>query len=249
MAIVNCTPDSFYAPSRSSRPEEAAERALAAAAEGADIIDFGAESSRPGSTVLDEAEELARLLPALRLFRRQSAMPVSVDTRKAAVARAALDEGADIINDISALQDDPAMPGLCADRGAVVVLMHAGAGDAGEVGQFLRNAAKKALSCGIGREKIILDPGIGFGKTSAENLFILNRLAEICPGDYPLLVGLSRKSFIGAVTGRTAEERLAGTVAANAAALLGGADIIRVHDTGAALDLIKMFQAICGEKQ
>jgi dihydropteroate synthase len=258
MSIVNCTPDSFYAPSRSPLPEEAAERALKAAAEGADIIDFGAESSRPGSAYIDAAEELRRLLPALRLFRRQSNLPVSVDTRKAAVAGAALDEGADIINDISALRDDPAMTGLCAERGAVVVLMHmrgnsaafsappAGSDAAAEVGQFLLDAAEKALAAGIAREKIILDPGIGFGKSSAENLFILNRLAEICPGDYPLLVGLSRKNCIGEVTGRVPADRLAGTLAANAAALFGGADIIRVHDTAPALDLVKVFQAIAG---
>jgi dihydropteroate synthase len=261
MSIVNCTPDSFYEPSRSPLPEEAAERALKAAADGADIIDFGAESSRPGSNYIDEAEELDRLIPALRLFRRQSDLPVSVDTRKAAVARAALDEGADIINDISALRDDPAMTGLCAERGAAVVLMHrrghfaafsappAGAGVAEELGQFFPDAVEKAVSGGIAREKIILDPGIGFGKSSAENLFILNRLAEICTGDYPLLVGLSRKKFIGEVTGRITEDRLAGTMAANAAALLGGADIIRVHDTTPALDLIKIFKAIAGGEE
>jgi dihydropteroate synthase len=251
MSIVNCTPDSFYEKSRTPSPEEAAERALAAEAEGADIVDFGAESSRPGSLYIDAEEELRRLIPALRLFRRQSALPLSVDTRKALTAKAALDEGADIINDISALRDDPELAALCARRGAAVVLMHgaaegqgASALSIGEIRAFLEKAAAAAEAAGIPRNRIILDPGIGFGKSPQDNLNIISRLAEIGCEDYPLLIGLSRKRFIGAVTGREAADRLAGTLAANAAAILGGADIIRVHDTAPALDLVKILVAL-----
>ena len=277
--------------------------ALSAEAEGADIIDFGAESSRPGADYVGETEELSRLVPVLSAFRKRSRLPVSVDTRKAAAARAALDEGADIINDISALTDDPGMAALCARRGAAVVLMHmrgnpktmtelareretAGGegGNAGElppvvreVGDFLARAAEKARAAGIARENIILDPGIGFGKTTRENLILIrylerlnrcnqhgrftqigqidqagqtgqsshgNRLAENPAEDYPLLIGLSRKRFIGDITGRDTEDRFAGTLAAAAAALAAGADILRVHDTAGVKDVVKVFTAL-----
>jgi dihydropteroate synthase len=205
--------------------------------------------------------ELSRLVPVVRDFRRLSNVPVSVDTRKALVARAVLDEGAGIINDISALSD-PAMAPIAAGAGAALILTHMrgipktmgsiaekmeGDGNAitGEVRDFLRAAAEKALAAGVDRGKIIVDPGIGFGKTLAENLIILNRLAETCPPDYPVLVGLSRKSFIGKLTGRETEERLAGTLAAETAALFGGADILRVHDTAPARDLVRVFLAVC----
>jgi dihydropteroate synthase len=268
MTIVNCTPDSFYPPSRSMDGEEAAERALKAEAEGADIIDFGAESTRPGSDYIPQDEELRRLLPALKAFRRQSALPVSADTRRAQMARAALDEGADIINDISALAD-PEMPGLCAKRGAAVVLMHMrgipktmqdglapefSVGNVPEIDapdivleirEFLLRAAEKALAAGIGRERIILDPGIGFGKSTRDNLVILSRLAEISPGDYPLLIGLSRKRFIGELlAGRDVSQRLGGTLGAEAAALYGGADILRVHDTAETVDLVRIWHGV-----
>ncbi|MDR2662067.1 MAG: dihydropteroate synthase [Treponema sp.] len=253
MAIVNCTPDSFYVPHRTPDPEDALRRALEAEAGGADIVDFGAEASGPGSVYVGEEEELRRLMPALRLFRRHSSLPVSIDTRKASVARAALDEGADIINDISALQD-PGMIPLCAGRGAAVVVMHGeglgfgargGAGDlVGELRNFLLAAVRRAEAGGIPGEKIIIDPGFGFGKSTEENLLLLARLAEIRFGDYPLLVGLSRKRFIGTLTRRDAEDRLPGTLAANAAALMKGADIIRVHDAAPAADLAAVAGAL-----
>ena len=250
MSVVNCTPDSFFPPSRSVRPEEAAERALAAESQGADIIDFGAESSRPGAVFIDEEEEIRRLIPVLKHFRRQSALPVSADTRKAAVASMALDEGADIINDITALAD-PAMLCLCAERRAAVVLMHAPPGDMHtmgvsspeEVRRFFMEAAEKAEAGGICRDRIILDPGFGFGKSTTDNLVLLNQLARIRLDDYPVLVGLSRKRFIGEITGREPEGRLSGTIAAQTMALLGGADIIRVHDTSEALDMVKVIAA------
>jgi len=307
MAIINCTNDSFYAASR-ALADEAVDRALAAEADGADIIDFGGESSRPGAEYTSEAEELARLLPVITAFRKRSSLAVSVDTRKSAVAAAVLDAGADIINDISALDDDPLMAELCARRRAAVVLMHKRGiprtmqeapayGDVvAEVAAYLAGAAQRAEAAGISREQIIIDPGIGFGKQLEDNLEILRRMdcftrlatsagrygaaprmggserpaqrgwseggvpppsikidlhsepqagiAETRGNDYPVLIGLSRKVFIGAVTGRGAEERLAGTIAANAAAIMGGAAIIRVHDVKEHADLVKMLSAI-----
>ena len=264
MAIINCNGDSFYSPSR-ALGDRALDMALAAEEEGAAIIDFGAESSRPGSSCIDEEAELERLIPVVSAFRKRSTLPVSVDTRKAVVARSALDSGADIINDISGLGGDLLMAAVCAERGAAVVLMHNSARlpgpgapsqdstGCGELAAGLRSwfmaAAGKALAAGISAEKIILDPGIGFGKNLEGNLEILRRLAEICGKDYPVLIGLSRKSFLGEITGRDgipkdAAGRLPGTLAANAAAILGGADIIRVHDVKEHLDLTKMLFAL-----
>ena len=278
MAIVNCNEDSFYAPSRALR-DQAVEMALRAEEEGASIIDFGGESSRPFSSYISEEEELERVVPVIEAFRKRSALPVSADTRKAAVARAALDAGADIINDISALSDDPDMAALCAERGAAVVLMHKkgvpltmqnglqdapGYGDvAAEVGAYLSAAAERAVAAGISPGKIIIDPGIGFGKSLEDNLEILRRisyftrlprLAEICGKDYPVLIGVSRKSFIGEIksrgntgvtarrnTAQDAADRLPGTLAANAAAIMGGAAMIRVHDVREHVDLVNVL--------
>jgi len=255
MAVVNCNEDSFYVPSR-ALAERALEMALKAEEDGASIVDFGGESSRPGSEYVSEEAELERVIPVIRAFRKKSSLAVSVDTRKAAVARAALDAGADIINDISGLFDDPLMPALCAERGAAVVLMHKKGiplnmqddptyGDLkDELKAWFGLAAERALTVGIDAGKIILDPGIGFGKNLSGNLSILKNLAEICGTDYPVMVGLSRKSFIGEITGRQAEERLAGTLAANAAALMGGARIIRIHDVKEHVDLVKIMHAL-----
>ena len=261
MAIVNCNGDSFYAPSR-GLGDFAVEMALAAEEEGASIIDFGAESTRPGSLGIGAEEELAALLPVIRAFRKCSSLPVSVDTRKAQVARAVLDEGADIINDISGLSDDPAIAAVCAASGAAVVLMHrkgipVSMQDAphyddlpGELRAWFMAATDAAISAGIRRDRIILDPGIGFGKALDDNLAILRPgtssplLAEICGNDYPVMVGLSRKSFIGEITGRLAAERLPGTLAANAAAIMCGAEIIRVHDVKEHADLAKILFAL-----
>ena len=257
MSIINCTPDSFYSPSRASGPEEAAERALAAEGEGADIVDFGAESTRPGAGYINEEEETTRLIPALRFFRKRSSLPVSVDTRKAAIARLALDEGADIINDVSALSDK-AMAGLCAERKAAIVLTHGfeKTNDRAEndhdhfisaICSFLLQTAKKAVDKGIAKDTIMLDPGFGFNKTPEDNIFLLNHLASMDIGDiedYPLLVGLSRKRFIGELTGKDVNGRLSGTITANILAISGGADIIRVHDTAAAVDMVKVLNGV-----
>ena len=257
MAIVNCNDDSFYADSR-ALGEKAVEKALAAEREGASIIDFGAESSRPGSLYISLEEELERLVPVLTAFRKRSSLPVSVDTRKAAVARSALDAGADIINDISALTDDPDMAQVCVSSGAAVVLMHKKGVPlsmqedpryddvACELKNFFLKAAGRARAAGIPGEKIILDPGIGFGKTRENNLEILCRLAEICGTDYPVMAGVSHKQFIGEITGRNEGEGLSGTLAANGAAIMNGASIIRVHDVREHVDLVKVLYALQG---
>jgi dihydropteroate synthase len=256
MAIVNCTDDSFYPASRNASAEEALARALKAEEDGADIIDFGGESTRPGAAYVSAEEELARIVPVIREFRRRSKLPVSVDTRKALVAKAVLDAGADIINYVSALEDDADMGALCAERGAVVVLMHKKGipstmqdepyytNVVDEVRSYLAEAAANARKAGIHEHRIILDPGIGFGKRVEDNLDLLAHLAELSALAYPLLVGLSRKRFIGEVTGRDSEDRLAGTLAANAVSLVGNAHILRVHDVKETADLVKMFYAI-----
>jgi dihydropteroate synthase len=232
------------------------EKALALADEGAGIIDLGAESTRPGAAYISAGEELERLAPVIEQIRRRSRIPLSVDTRKAEVARACLDAGADIINDISALEDDPGMGKVCGEKNAAVVLMHKRGtpenmqdnpryGDASaEVGAYLREAAERAVRQGIARSRIILDPGIGFGKRLADNLAIIAWLAEMCGKDYPLLVGLSRKTFIGELTGRSSGERLAGTLAAGAWCLLKGARILRVHDVRETVDMVKVLWGI-----
>jgi dihydropteroate synthase len=256
MAIVNCTGDSFYPKSRAGSPQAAAERALAAAEAGAAIIDFGGESTRPGAAYVTAEEEIRRIIPAIKAFRRHSPLPVSVDTRKAEVARLALEAGADIINDISALEDDPAMGPLCAERGAVVVLMHKRGIPLNmqdepfytdvvrEVSAYLAKAVERAGGWGIAADHIILDPGIGFGKRLEDNLDILARLGEIHGLGYPVLLGLSRKSFIGELTGREGGERLAGTIAANAWGLIGGAKILRVHDVAETADLVRVIHGL-----
>jgi len=252
MGIVNLTPDSFFPGSRAPEPEQAVDRALALLAEGADILDFGAESTRPGSAPVGPDEEMGRLIPALRAFRARSGALVSVDTRRAAVAKAALDEGADIVNDIAALSD-PAMASVVARFGAGIVLMHM-LGEpstmqenpvysdcAAEVAAYLRAAVSKALDAGIARDSIILDPGIGFGKTLEHNLDLIRRLYLVAEYGYPVLVGLSRKRFIGQITGKPVEQRLSGSLGAACAAWMGGADIIRVHDVAETKDALALF--------
>ena len=263
MAIVNCNQDSFYAPSRALK-EKAVEKALTAAEDGAAIIDFGAESTRPGSSYISCEEEIGRLIPVISAFRKKSFIPVSVDTRKAIVARAALDSGADIINDISGLADDPEMAAVCAEKGAAIVLVHKKGIPLtmqaephyddllAELGSFFKDAVNKALYAGINAGKIIVDPGFGFCKSLKDNLTILRslmRLAEICGKDYPVMVGLSRKNFIGEITGcRDAMDRLPGTLAANGAAIMAGADIIRVHDVKEHIDMAKVLFAVRQEQ-
>ena len=258
MGIVNVTPDSFYARSRLRTALEAAEAALAMEAEGAALVDLGGESTRPGSEAVGEQEELERVIPAVEAIRARSSVPISVDTRKASVAAAAIAAGADIVNDISALSYDPAMAALVARSGTAVVLMHmrgeprtmqedpSYADCAAEVASFLAAAAERALAAGIARDRIVLDPGIGFGKRLEDNLDLLARLGLVAALGYPVLVGLSRKRIVGALTGRGVDGRLAGSLGAACAAFEAGARIFRVHDVSETVDALAVFAASRG---
>lgn len=252
MAIVNVTPDSFFAPSRRAAARDARDAAMAAFAAGAAVVDIGGESTRPGSAPVSVEEELERVLPAIVAIRAECDLPISVDTKKAAVARAALAAGADIVNDVAALADG-GMAEAAAAAGAAVVLMHmkgepgtmqdapSYADCAAEVRDFLAAAAGRALAAGIPRGAIALDPGVGFGKRLSDNLSLIARLDELGTLGYPLLVGLSRKSFVGAVTGRAPEGRLAGSLGAACAAYSRGARIFRVHDAAETVDALALY--------
>ena len=242
MGILNVTPDSFSDGGRFLSPDAAVKRALIMEKEGADIIDVGGESSRPGAEPVPVEEELRRVIPVLERLRGKLRIPISIDTTKAEVAEAALRAGASIVNDISALRFDPAMASVVAEFGAGLVLMHMLGTPktmqqaphyedvVREVRDFLAERALYAQSQGIPREAIAVDPGIGFGKTVEHNLELLRRLPELVELGFPVLVGPSRKSFIGAILGLGVEERLEGTLAACAVAVVRGADILRVHD-------------------
>jgi dihydropteroate synthase len=256
MGIVNRTPDSFFEGSRAESSAQALARAMAMEEAGAAIVDLGGESTRPGSEYVSEDEEIERVLPVVEAIRMRSGIPISVDTRKARVARLALEAGADIINDISALEDDEGMAALAARSGAALVLMHKRGepktmqaapsySDAvAEIRGYLTERARFALAAGVARDRIILDPGFGFGKRYEDNLDLLVHLAEIADAGYPVLVGLSRKSFLGTATGKGIGERLAATTAAQTAAMLSGAAIVRAHDVAEALDAAKLVRAL-----
>jgi dihydropteroate synthase len=256
MGIVNATPDSFSDGGRFLEPAAAIDRALRLADEGADAVDVGGESTRPGAPPVPEAEELRRVVPVVEALRaRRFPLPVSVDTTKPGVARAALAAGADLVNDVSCLAD-PALARAAAEAGAPLVLMHTRGtpadmasrtvyGDVvAEVARELEAALGRAEAAGLPRARVILDPGIGFAKTAAQSLALLARLPELRSLGRPLLVGPSRKSFIGAATGAALEERLPGTLAAVAAAVLAGAEWVRVHDVGAARQAARLAAAI-----
>ncbi len=242
VGILNATPDSFFERSRVPTPSAAVDRALRMVEDGADIIDVGGESSRPGSAPVPEEEETARVIPILEGIRRETDVLLSVDTTKAAVAAEALAAGASMVNDISALRFDPEMAAVVADRGAFVVLMHM-QGTPGtmqvdptyddvvsDVHAFLGRRIVAATSAGIRRDRIVIDPGIGFGKRLAHNLELLRNIERFTDLGPPVLVGASRKSFLGEILGLPAEERLEGTLAVHAVAVAQGADLIRVHD-------------------
>ncbi len=268
MGIINLTPDSFSGDGLLNQAEvesAALEQAVRFGTDGADVLDIGAESTRPGAQKLDTNEELSRLLPALNLIRKE--LPdtlISVDTYKAETARACLDRGADIINDVWGFQYDPDMALVVAEFGATAVLMHnreLGArpvsGELGgryedveyedivsEVGNWLAESVKIAHAGGISDDKIILDPGIGFGKTIDQNLYLLNHLDALLELDYPILLGVSRKGFIGHTLGLPMGERLEGSLAANAWGIMMGASILRVHDVKETVRLARMLDAI-----
>lgn len=255
MGIVNLTPDSFFPGSRSSEPGPAVEYALRLAAEGADLIDLGAESTRPGAESIGQAEEANRLLPVLEILKAETSVPVSVDTMRAATAGAALAAGADAINDISAGTMDPDMLPLVAAAGCGLVLMHMQGTPRtmqeapryedvqAEVRGWLAARCRLAEDAGIAPGKLMVDPGIGFGKNMAHNLALLAGLREVA-GDRPLLLGASRKRFIAAVTGASVDDRLPGSLAALACAWQGGATMVRVHDVAASVQFLEVLKAV-----
>lgn len=256
VGVLNVTPDSFFDGGRYLDPGAGLEHALRLAAEGADLIDVGGESTRPGAPDVSEEEELRRVIPLLeRLAAAGFPVPVSIDTSKPAVARAALGAGASMVNDVRALADRE-LARVVAESGAAVVLMHmrgtprdmrdrAVYGNvASEVRSELSDAMARVVRAGVGEERILLDPGIGFAKTAEQSVELLARLPELAGLGRPLLVGPSRKSFIGAITGAPAEDRLAGTLAAVTAAVLGGATFIRVHDVAASRQAARVAAAI-----
>lgn len=256
MGILNVTPDSFSDGGKFFGLKEAVRRAECLVEEGADLLDIGGESSRPGSDSISKDEEIRRVIPVIETIASRFSVPISIDTTKAEVARLAIAAGAKIINDISALSFDPAMVGLAANEGVPVVLMHMKGRPKDmqtqphysrliqEVKDFLHERIRFAAAGGIPEERIILDPGIGFGKTAGHNLEILARLKEFLSMGRPILIGPSRKSFIGQILGLPAEERLEGTAAAVAVGILNGASIIRVHDVGSMVRVARTADAI-----
>lgn len=252
MGVVNATPDSFYDGGRYATPESTIKHALSLVEQGADIIDIGGESTRPGAAPVAEPEELTRVIPVLEGLARQVTIPISIDTTKARVAQLALASGASIVNDISALRHDPDMASVIARSGAAVILMHMQGTpetmqDAphytdvvAEVIHFLEERLETARSAGIAPTNIVLDPGFGFGKLPSHNLSLLRHLSSFQAMNYPLLVGLSRKGFIGEILGKSVDHREWGTAAAVALSVDRGAHIIRVHDVAMMADIVKM---------
>lgn len=257
MGILNVTPDSFSDGNRFFSLEAAVDRALEMEREGADIVDIGGESTRPNAPAVDLAEELKRVLPVIEALAGKLSVPISIDTYKAEVARAACAAGAEIVNDVSGLFFDPAMAGVVAEAGAGLVVMHTrGRPDrmqsetgyrdlVAEVKQYLSESLALADAAGIPSSRITIDPGIGFGKSVEGNLELIRRLAELLSLGRPILVGPCRKSFIGAVLGRGDDERLFGTAAAVAVSVANGASIVRVHDVAAMRDVALMARALC----
>lgn len=257
MGILNVTPDSFSDGGSFLAPCAALEQARHMVAEGADLIDVGGESTRPGSRSVSPEQEMARVLPVIELLRRELPVPLSIDTTKAVVARAALQAGASFINDISGLRFDPEMVSVAAETGAGLFLMHTrGHPDVmqahtayddllGEVKAYLQKGIDLARAAGIPADHIAIDPGIGFGKSLDGNLEILRRLPELHPLGYPILLGTSRKSFIGTVLQRSdPAQRLYGTLATVALGVAAGVRIFRVHDVGPARDAAMVAFAV-----
>ncbi len=272
MGVLNVTPDSFSDGGRYLEADRAVDHALAMEAAGADIVDIGGESSRPvGALEVPVEVELARVTPVLERLGKRLKVPISIDTRRAEVARVALESGAAIINDITALEHDPEMAPLAARTKCAVVLMHMRGGPADhikfahyddvvrEVAEYLEAGARFAAAAGVARSRIILDPGLGFAKNAQHNLRLLADLPVLCALGYPVLVGASRKTFVsrlsvgtaavGTAAGAGERELEFGTAAANAIAIAAGASIVRVHDVGAAVAVVRMAAAIAGRDQ
>lgn len=259
MGVVNVTPDSFSDGGLYYDPRAAVEHALRLEEEGADILDIGGESTRPGSDFVTLDEELKRVMPVLDGIMDRVEVPVSIDTTKAEVARQALGAGCAMVNDISAMRLDPEMPGLVAAKGVPVCLMHMRGMPkdmqvdpryddvVGEISAFLRERAEGAVEAGVDPANILVDPGIGFGKTLEHNLEILRRLKEFRSLGYPILMGTSRKSFIGRILELAEDQRLEGTAASVALGIAGGADIVRVHDVKEMVRVARVADAILGK--
>ena len=257
MGILNVTPDSFSDGGLFKSPEDAIEYGFKIVEEGADIIDIGGESSRPGAEPVSIDEELSRVLPVIRgLFGRVN-VPISIDTTKAKVARKAIENGAEIVNDISAMSFDVNMAGVVADTGSAVILMHIRGtpqdmqkGDLsyksirGEVIAYLEDKIEKALAAGISFENMMIDPGIGFGKSAEDNLKLLKHLSEFRVLGRPIVTGVSRKTLIGKISGGGPRDRLEGTAAAVTAAIMNGSNIVRVHDVKPMKKVVEIADAI-----
>ncbi len=256
MGVVNVTPDSFSDGGRYLDADAAIGHGLELVRDGADVLDVGGESTRPGAEPVDAEEELRRVLPVVEGLASTAA--VSIDTSKAAVAEAAVEAGASIVNDVTALRGDPEMAALCAEREVGVVLMHMPGNPrtmqddpryddvVDDVRAFLAERLEHALSQGIAEEEIWLDPGIGFGKTLEHNLELLRRLGEMRGLGRPLVIGTSRKSFIGAVDGSAVEDRIGGTIASSVLAVAEGADVLRVHDVAEMSQAVRVAEAVLG---
>jgi dihydropteroate synthase len=260
MGIINVTPDSFSDGGQFLKPEAAVARAFELVAEGAEIIDIGGESTRPGAQPVSEAEELCRVLPVLERLRSQLRVPVSIDTMKVEVARAALEAGASIVNDVGANRTDPAMWRLVAQTGAGYVCMHikgtpqtmqahpAYTNLIHQVGDFFADRLEQLSHCGVRREQIIMDPGIGFGKTLEHNVQLLGALRGFTRWERPLLLGVSRKSFLAKFSGAEPAARLPAALACACLAVAAGVCIIRAHEVRETVAAIRMAEAILKER-
>ncbi len=273
MGVINITPDSFSDGGLYFDKNKALEKGLQLVEEGAEIIDIGGESTRPGSEAVSQEEEIRRVIPLIATLRKHTDTLISIDTTKSEVAHASLDAGADIINDISALRFDPRMASLAAEKDVPVILMHMKGTPKTmqvnptyedvlfEVKAFLQESIDKAQASGIKKEKIIIDPGIGFGKRLKDNLALINNLHLLEELGRPILIGVSRKSFIGTILDSPPEERLEGTIASAILSIIHGAHILRVHDVASVKKAVRVAKAImredlshpasgeCGEKK
>jgi dihydropteroate synthase len=256
VGVLNTTPDSFSDGGRHATVEAALRQGLALFEAGADMVDVGGESTRPGADPVDAEQEVRRVAPVIEALAARGPGALCVDTTKARVARAALDAGAGVVNDVSGFSFDHALAPLVAERGVPAILMHL-RGDfrsmhaanryervAQEVASELESALERAVAAGVRREQLVVDPGIGFSKQAAQSLSLLHSLPELARLDRPLLVGPSRKSFLGAVLDRPADERVWGTAAAVAASIFGGAHLVRVHDVAEMRDVARVCDAI-----
>lgn len=246
MGIVNVTPDSFYEKSRGGL-----ESALKMISDGADLLDLGGESTRPGFEPVSAEEQIARLVPVIEAIRKESDIPISIDTRSSIVLQATLDAGADVLNDVSAMESDVNMAMVAAKNNCGVILMHGfGLNEehntketiAQDVVNYLQERSRVAITAGVKKENIIWDPGIGFGKTNEENILLLKYTDKLLRDEYPLLMALSRKRMIGSMTGKPVAERGIGTVAANQYAVEKGAKLLRVHDVSETIDMLNVMK-------